>query len=359
MKAQPVLFTSATVLVLTLACVTLGSEAGDLPASYEVQPTPTVMSFLQPSAEPTLDTTPVPIPAFEKSIILYGFGGGGSFCSQFAVPPAPAVIGGTTYPVEPPMDPTSPGTGNYPRGAELCITGAPVDQPIQVELVSPDGGITLSTQITLTQNPDYDFAFNVDLNGIPPGGNTGVSAYREDMNSPINVEMLLWWPGLLPGGTWQARVSWVGQSLLGEFQANTRSLPEISLYDPDYKGRLFPSVGAGIPYTCRMAQTSPPYIAVAENAQTNSTVHVLLYSVLADPDVGGERADLLLETDVHTDAEGNGSVELPSGGPLPAGKYFMLGVPDGVSAVSMDDGFQPNAFTFGSIANAMDCFIVP
>ena len=362
MKRTSLLLIPVAAITSSLACIALMGGSDEKPPI--AQDTPTIAVFSSPSPEPSLAVTPIPIPQFEESIILYGYGGGGAFC-QFPVPPAPSVIGGTVYFVEPVSEPVHLGEHLYPRGADLCISGAPQDQPVQIKLISPDQQVSLTAEIEIRVNPLYEFIYDVYWTGYPDSWSLengehllGVGAGKENAESPLDVELSLWWAGFLAKGTWQVEVSWAGQTIDGEFYANTRNLPEISLYDPRFESQILPNVDGFLPYTCHMAVETGPYRAIVENASPNSLMYVLVYSISPEPAAGGEKASLYYQASVNTDGAGNGTVELATTF-LPGGKYYVFGVPEGVSSVAWNDGFQENAFSFAAIANAMDCFIMP
>jgi hypothetical protein len=167
----------------------------------------------------------------------------------------------------------------------------------------------------------------------------------------------LWWPGSLAKGTWQVEVSWPGQTIYGQFVANTRNLPEISLSDPRAVSQLFPNIDATGPYTCHLALNSESHQIVAENFQAHSLIYILMYS--SPPYTAhSPETKLQFQTAIYTDENGFAVAELPPD-LVPGNRYHILGVPEEVSTVTWNDGFEENAFAFTAIANAMDCFILP
>ncbi len=111
--------------------------------------------------------------------------------------------------------------------------------------------------------------------------------------------------------------------------------------------------------TCHVAAgESDRYTVVAENFRANSPVYALIYSLSSEsrPD-GSTEAKLFYRTTLFTDETGVSRGEL-SADFVPGSIYFVLGVPEGVTAVTRNDVLENDLF-FEAIANAIDCFIVP
>ena len=353
-------------LLFGFACIAIRPNLEDtsLP-TVQIEPTAAITP-LTPESEPSSTSVNVPIPDFAESIIFQSYGGGWASCS-FELPAAPSVTGGTLYRVTQPLpdsSPDDPDGGSYPRGAQLCIAGAPEDQPIAVKLTSPDLNVFLTAEIKTVVDPWDDQFLSVLWTGYPEnwslegadhvlsgGGQRGYEGF------PSQVILDLWWPGSLAKGIWQVEVSWPGQTVYGQFVANTRNLPEISLSDPRAVTQLFPNIDAVGPYTCHLASDSESHQIVAENFQANSLIYILIYS--SPPyTANSPETKLQFKTAIYTDENGFAVAELPAD--LVAGnRYHILGVPEEVSTVTWNDGFEENAFAFTAIANAMDCFVLP
>jgi hypothetical protein len=338
----------------------------------------TLTPYIQPAD--TLALTPIspatntplpPGPDFDQ-ILFFGYAGGGSAgeCANFTLRSMPSVIGGTTYPTGPVDFQSYSGVGpgfEYPRHAELCLGGIPKDEIVSIKLTSPDQTVILNSSIIVMDRKfgsnylvvkwlDYpaDWAEhnqNIQMNSfasrqIVDGAETG----------SILVSLKIWWAGALPGGTWKAEASWPGQSVYGDFHADPRHLPEISLSDPAFNSKLFPSINSFYPYTCRPAQHAQPFSAIVEAFPPNTPVHVLVYQAVQ---VGmNQQLFIVYQTAILTDDHGMGRVNLPvnfDGGT----KYYLLGVADPSAKLAVDAIERTNVFNFTSIANAMDCFIIP
>jgi hypothetical protein len=301
---------------------------------------------------PAVSATVVPIPDFAERIVLSGFGGGGINC-QFEKPPAPSVTGGTMYRVTPPspdMVDSDYGAKSYPRGAQICISGAPEDVPIAVRLTSPGQDLVLTTEVKAVPDPeDPDRVLNLLWTAYPNDGSLG-GGWRAHDGFPSETVLEIWWPGALPNGIWQVEASWPGQTVYGQFEANTRILPEISLYDPRAGSEILPNFD-GTPYACHRAASRDSYRIVAENFMPGSLVYLLIYD-------GDLEARLYFKTAFIADASGAAVLDLPLVF-QPGSKYHIVGVPENVSTLTMNDGVEADRFAFSLIANAMDCFVVP
>ncbi len=188
--------TWSVVILLSFGCTGTRPRVEDTPGST-TQNNPTdanIVSTSQP--EPLSTSTPIPIPDFADSIILYGGGGGGTFC-QFELPPAPSVIGGTTF------------SEFYPRSAELCIAGVPEDEPVTIKLISPDNKISLNTEIRVSADNSDESALGVVWTGYPESKEyfLGADVNQANPGAPIEANLGLWWSGSLANGIWHVEVS--------------------------------------------------------------------------------------------------------------------------------------------------------
>jgi hypothetical protein len=163
------------------------------------------------------------------------------------------------------------------------------------------------------------------------------------------VYLSLWWSGRLESGIWQIEASWPGQSLYGNFIANVRRLPEISLIEPRFETVIFSDVSEKADYACHLVTNTDSYWALLENFLPNAVVSIPIYHESFYFDL-----EKVYQTAVRTDKHGNAKVELDY--PFEAGQnYFIFGVPDELTTIAD----EYNYINFSSIANAMDCFTVP
>src|SRR5574341_746094 len=297
-------FTAA--IVTLLGCSTTAPTTS--PPSVRVSPVTQRPQPVTATSSKAPLVTPLPTSSdFAQSILFFGYGGGGGGCEH---PPAPSVVGGTTYPTE--HSDFAPGLlSDYPRSAYLCLAGAPKNVQIDIELISPDKKVTLSAAVQIVDSTRYKNTFLVRWKGYPDawaedvGGDQdwlGAGAYKE---GGINVASLrIWWAGMLQSGVWKIKVSWPGQSIYGDFHANTHILPEISLGDPDSQTKLFPIIDSFEPYACRPAGYDQPYSAVIEGFPPNTLVHGLVYRI--ESHGFNQIAHLDYQTTTNSNAQGIG-----------------------------------------------------
>lgn len=319
-----------------------------------------------PTIIPTGAATLPPLPDFMKYIILAGEGAGGggdSFCYPFDVPSPPSVVGGTLYShtvqdlrewESTQHEGITYTLSEYGRHAQLCIGGIPENQLITLKLVSPDGKITLTARIEVVPSSQSEHWPDIIWEDHPE---SWTAAYKDNADSPVEVKLPLWWAGALPSGIWRAEVNWPGHNFFGDFNADIRQSPEISLTDPRSRSEIFPRVRAA---SCRLgyAQTSP-YTVLAENYPPNFPLYILVYHAYFN-NGGAGPTDLELEyqTFAYTDALGSAKVDLSH--MFASGEvYFILGVPPGVSNLMFDDTGWGNSLSLATIQNAIDCFQMP
>ena len=342
----------------------------------EARPQPSVEPYVPPVANASPTNTPLPpLPDFPSDILFFGFGGGGGGieCGEFSS--IPSVLGGTTYPTGPAdLDPTSTGSGlrgdadTYSHGAELCLAGIPKDKPIQIKFTSPNQTVTLSTTVQVVDDPDYPGNFAVRWAGYPDTwGKDGTflegywlvagagrqGGQNSDLNKPIMADFALWWPGGLENGLWKVEASWTGQTVYGSFDAKTHSLPELSFGDPGFDTKLFPVINSYYPYVCRLAPSEPPFFAVLATFPPNAPVYILIYGVFEEGSMR-QSLSLVYSTVIYSDDRGAGRIELPDKFGQNT-KYYLFGTTNpAVQFVGAN-----NSFNISTIANAMDCFVIP
>jgi|GEM_PF-2861230 len=306
----------AVILFLSLGCSLFFPESQN-------QVEPTQVPIQVPTTIPTGAATLPPLPDFQKDIVLSGWGGGGPpICYAFYntnLPSVTSVIGRITYPtVIADLDDTQ--APDYPRGAQLCLTGVPKDESINIKFISPDQKVTLKATVQIVSDSDPSFKNDLDVIwiGYPDfwsesNGPHLISSFADrqtgnpnDLNKPIIAELDLWWPGSLESGVWMVEASWPGETIDGVFDANTRSRPEISLGDPDFQKKLFPVTGFR-PYMCHLALSDQPFFAVLEAFPPSTPVYVLVYSVGA---AGGRTWTLAYRAVTYSDDQGGGVVKL-------------------------------------------------
>ena len=339
-----------TIIMLAIVILVLGCSLFKPQDRIENQPIQ--VSTQIPATIPTGVATLPPLPDFAKEIILAGYGGGGeeSSCRYFDLPPSPSIIGGTTYFVEkPPEDLTFFYPGDYPRNAELCISDIPKNQPVTIKLTSPDQGndqkVVLTTQLTVTDDPQ-----NKD-NLIIDGETYWGDVYRESIESPIELDLKLWWAGGLPSGIWQAEAIWPGRSIRGNFYVSTRTLPEISLTEPKFENAIFPSI--------HIAPKALTLVVMAENFPPNSLLHVLVYHCpVCQGYQSWRNLELVYATSARANDLGVANVSL-SFNFSPKEKYYILGVQEGITELTKSDGVKEGVLAYSMIANALDSFMAP
>ncbi len=347
-------------MFLMLVLLSLGC-APSLPATqYPTQSGPAQTRI--PTTIPTEAATLPPLPDLMQEINIFGVGAGGgepesSLCEQFSLPSASSAIGGTTYFTERPADDfwwlTYPYT-QFPRHAELCISGIPRDQLVTVTLTSSDQSTTLSAIIKITDDPESPGDLVV-MQQSSPQNRLVDGAAREIGGSLVEASISLWWAGGLPNGNWRIGVRWGSHEMYGEFSANARSLPEISLSDPESSRTLF--FTKPVAATCHWAPPVGPYVLLAEGFPANSEAIVLIYHAISIRFQGGTDMEFERQLPLRTNELGSAEVMLPS--VFRAGQaYFVFSTAPG--AHSAEEMLDLNGrLDYPKIANAMDCFVMP
>ena len=242
----------------------------------------------------------------------------------------------------------------------------PKDEIVSIKLTSPDQTVTLNSAFKVVDSKfgsaylvvkrlDYPADWAEDSQNIQLNSFASRQIVDGAANGPIVVSLKMWWAGALPGGTWKAEASWLGQSIYGDYFAEPRHLPEISLNDPAFNSRLLPSINSDYPYTCRPAQHAQPFSAVVEAFPPNTTVHVLVYQAVQNG--WDQNLSIAYQTAVLTDDHGMGQVNFPVNFDVGT-KYYLFGVADPSAKLAVDTSQTTKRVNFTSIANAMDCFIV-
>jgi hypothetical protein len=353
--------------VLTLSC-----------SISEPQSDPSVEPSVEPYIPPVTDVSPTntplpPSPDFPDDILFFGYGGGGGFgnCADFSS--FPAVVGQINYPTDFVDFQSYSGVGpnfDYPRRADLCLGGVPKDQRIEIKLISPSQNTILNTAIQIQDSKqisgdlvlywlEYPFAWTdvFHRSSIFINSNAGLE-WDDNQNpvGPILASLNFWWPGDLESGIWKVEVSWPGQTVYGDFMAETRRLPEVSLGEPAGNSRIVPIVNSDYPYACRPAMHEQPYFAVVEGFVANHPVYVLVYQATQ---YGWDyQMTLVYKAAVNTNEQGMGRVDLPFAFQRGA-QYFLFATADPAVKLTVDTKMRSGVFNFTAIANAMDCFIVP
>lgn len=364
------------ILLLSLGCLCLPEgESQELPTQVPNQ-TPTTI----PTGVGALPT----LPNFPNTIELFGGGGAGGppgtacpneYASTDPHPclyadfhSIPSAIGGTTYPTG--MAELAPnvyfGLGSdpnkgyitFPRNAELCLGGIPKDQPISVNLISPDQRVTLSATIQVAADPSCPSATgNFDVNWADESTFTTLDDWADNWAFPNNGNIYavlgVWWAGGLESGIWKVKAAWPGNTLFGVFYAETRALPEISFGIPGFDTKLLPRID--IPLSpdygggCVPAPVMQSYSAVIEAFPPDTPVYVLLYK--QDVNYPKSASELVYKTVTYSDLHGNGRIDLPIN--FDSGTYVLLGITNPstnpVVTANGEFNFEPNA---------TDCMIV-
>jgi hypothetical protein len=353
------------VSILTLNCNTSAAR-----------PQPTVEPSVEPYVPSVTDVSPTntplpPLPDFPDDILSFGYGGGGfGNCADF--PSFPAVVGRISYPTASVDFQSYSGLGpdfGYPRHAELCIGGVPKDEQIEIKLISPSQNVTLNATIQIQDSKqisgnlilywlEYPSAWADDRSVVFI---RGYAALRWDDNQnpvgPILASLNFWWPGDLESGIWKVKVSWHGQTVYGDFVAETRRLPEVSLGEPAGDSRIVPLVNSDYPYACRPAMHEQPYFAVVEGFVPNHPVYVLVYQATRVA-AWDYQMTLVYKTVATANEQGVGRVDLPV--TFQSGtQYFLFASADPAVNLTVNTETHKNVFNYASIANAMDCFIIP
>jgi len=338
----------------------------------ETRPQPSVEPYVPPVTDVSPTNTPLPpLPDFPSDILFFGYGGGSLdlYCAIF--PTLPAITGRTTYPIAPTEFRSYTGVGpdfDYPRHAELCLDGAPQDTRIELKLISPSQAVTLRTAFIIDSKSkpgellvswvEYPADWANDTGNIFIDSFAGLS--HDSNGNPTGstfVSLQIWWAGALESGTWKIEASWPGQTVTGDFAANTHRLHEVSLGDPDFNSRIIPVINSADPYTCRPAMYVQPFYAVVEGFAPNVPVYILVYDATPAASWGYQTA-LVYKTALYADAQGAGRVDLATTF-QPGTMYLMFATADPAVQLTVNTDNENSVFNYAAIANAMDCFIIP
>ncbi len=271
---------------------------------------PTLMPWKIP-----VNTPLPPLPDFDQALTIGGAAGPNLYimCKYNLLPgkTPPAIAGGIIY---------------YNETAFLCLLGAPLDTPFQVELTSPDGELKLKGVFQANSKP----------NNLLWAGHIsedyGNMVFTHE--APFLVIIRLWWPVDLPAGIWQIHVKWADGETYGSLEVGiTEDVlpgPRIQVRDSRMATEMLPVR----PSSIVIFHPSDTQEMLGAGFEPNSVVYVLLYT-RTDGVYSSLRLSFVTGTPILTDDQGEFAVGFPAN--LEKGRNYMaLAVVDPEAKLTID-----------------------
>lgn len=292
-----------------------------------ILPVDTLVPTVIPSST---NTNLPPLPDFGQLLAMGEGGGGGSTCMAPVHPPPVVYAQRSSY-------------GAHVAGICIYDVALPINIPIHVALISPDGIIALQGDFQSMGGPAADWL------GAPE-----YKAFKGYADSCDGANcrywgMEFWWPANLPDNTWRVSLSWNGGEVQGMFDTgNGATLPEASVQDALVYSALRPAET----YSGCHPVSGPSELMVAGRGfPANAVVYVPVYEHVEGKQFRFLNAQILV-------ADGYGTIHGVLNSPFQSGKkYAIAGVTDATLSLIAPD--KSGLVSFVNLANAADCFYVP
>jgi hypothetical protein len=278
---------------------------------------------------PPTNTPLPPAPDFGQ-VLSFGFGGGaGHTCMVSEFPPPVAYVARGR---------------NGAHVAGLCVydIALPINVPIHMALISPDGTILIQG--------DFQFWGEQYSHWIERPEYKGYDGYAGncDTASCRNWGLEFWWPANLPENIWQVHLSWNGGDVFGTFHS-IPTLPELTVHDALVFSELRPVDTIN---GCHPVASATGYMVAGRGFPANTVIYVPVFE-----QVEGTQQARFLNTQIFV-SDGNGAIYGALTGPFQSGKrYAIAGVTDATLPLLTPDALANSGFNI--LGDAADCFFVP